>query len=116
MASLHQNSGFLYTLIAFTIFHFPMPSLYFYNFNDGCHHVYFHVFQPLIGTCVYFLRLDSEKGVSTSAIAEQIFCGYINSAPVMSQMLASFEETIGKVLVPLLKEQEVSIVQWVSGC
>ena len=87
-----------------------MPDLYFLEFNNGCHHGYFHVFQPLIGTCVYFLRLDAERGVSVSGIAEQIFCGYINSAPVMSQMLVSFEETIGKVLVPLLKEQEVRIM------
>ena len=64
------------------------------------------VFQPLVGTCVYFLRLG-DKAITTSAIAEQVFCGYIDSAPVMSEMLHSFEETIGKVLVPLLREQEV---------
>ena len=72
--------------------------------------VYPNVFQPLIGTCVYFLRMALDKAVTTSAIGEQVFCGYIDSAPVMSQMLLSFEETIGKVLVPLLHEQEVCIV------
>ena len=67
------------------------------------------LFQGLTGVCYYFLRPNPEKAITPNTIAQEVLFGSLDSSG--GKLLDGTEQIFSKVLMPVLKAQEVSTDQ-----
>ena len=65
----------------------------------------YNIIQGLTGTCLYFLRLSTEKQLTPNGIAMDTIFGKMECGA--GKLLEGISEGMSKVMIPALKAQEV---------